>query len=687
MRLVIQPGSTQVLQQSRMKFPNILIFLILTLAWINTAAAIDSTVNAPAVTTTFTKVGQQGDLAILAAPFRKSPVNHARDFEKLEGSDIGLTEGFRYGIRDYTDPFWIGRGTASGDYNRDGWQDIILGSNNGFYLYKNTGGKFELQGQPNTAITRLQVYAVALVDLNNDGWADIFFTTFDDGNFLILNRQGQFDYNNLISVPNQNAVLTLSPAFADLDLNGQLDIVNGNIALGVVTGMHHMQQRRNNSIVFNDFPNFRDVPMETVSGETMASLVSDFNNDGIADIYFGNDFIIPDKILLGTGKGYKPVTGNKFIPFTPFFSMGADTGDIDNDLALDFLITGTMYTAPFVGKQAIDGKSVQEYSRFRGDVETCQSVKDARYRKDCLAIRRARYIDQLDTTQNSSLEGCVQSTDKIQRDICLTQQMWTLITKDNHADRCAEKFGQDKKLEQVCNILQLKDRRYDKRDLYGAIPQDDRNMLYRFDADSQSLRAVTEFKHPGGWTWNGRIADLDSDGWQDIITADGTVRKSDYGWNVLMHNIDGKRFEQIQFSAGVTDDFGLYSFSLIDMDNDGDLDIIGNSAEGAVQVYRNHSGKNNHRIAVSLQDQRGNYDSIGAKVSIHYHQGKKAQIREIKAGGGYLSFDAPVAYFGLGDDGQVDEIRVHWADKTHSLITGPFRSHYHYQITRQQPQK
>lgn len=630
----------------------------------------------------FSQLANSPDGILHSSPFRKASRQTGKPFEAFEGAEIGLTKGFQYGIRDYTDPFWFGRGTASGDYNKDGWQDIIFGGDQGFFLYKNVGGRFELQQQPNPELSKLQVFAVAFVDLNNDGWLDIFFTTFNKGNFLILSDQGAFDYAHLRPVPNQNAVLTLSPAFADLDLNGQPDILNGNVALGVVTGFYHMQGRRNNSVVFNDDLNFRDAEMETTSGETMASLISDINNDDIPDIYFGNDFMVPDKLLLGTGDGYKQVTGNQFIPYTPFFSMGADSGDINNDLSLDFIITGTMYMAPFVGQSAIDGKSVAEYSQFKGGVDTCASIKDTDYRNNCIRVRGSNYIEALDMNRYADVGACQALTDNVQKDVCLTEIMWKLITLNEKIEDCAARFGADGKIRQVCEILKLKGNRYEKRDLYGAIPQDDRNMLYTFDVASKSFKLVDEFRHPGGWTWNSKIVDLDNDGWQDVITSDGTIRKDGYGWNSLMKNIDGKRFEQQQFRAGLASDFGLYSFTLVDFDNDGDLDIIGNSAEGPVQVYRNNSTKKNHSLAISLVDHAGNYNGIGAKITIRYNKNSQAQIREVKASGGYMSFDPAIAYFGLGKQTRVDEIRVLWPDRTQSTYTGPFQSDRHIRIER-----
>ena len=629
----------------------------------------------------FKTIREDNHAIISVAPFFQSEP-YDQPFEKLEGFEIGLNRGFQYGIRDYTDPFWVGRGTAAGDYDKDGWPDILFGSNHGFILYHNNGGVFNVQKQPNKKISQFQVFAVAFVDMDNDGWLDIFFTTFNHGNYVVHNRQGEFDYQNLQNIPNNQAVLTVSPAFADIDQNGLLDVVNGNMALGVVTGSNHLLQQRNNSIVFNGGTEFRDVPLEQTSGETMSSLVSDMNNDGQLDIYFANDFIVPDKLLLGTGAGFKQVKGNELLSSTPFFSMSVDSGDINNDLSLDLFTGGTTVVSSELGSVDIDGVNPEDYSQFKGDDDTCLTIVDSAFRENCLNVRKSNYIDILDQKRNVDFDKCYLMKGEIEQQRCLLTVMWHLVTQNPSIKDCKINFSRDERLEAACKVLKHQQRRYTDSDLVNALAQEDRSLLYQFDDKSKSFSEVEGFKHPGGWTWNGKIVDLDNDGWQDVINAEGAVRRSGYGWNVFMKNNQGNHFSQKQFSFGLTDNFGLFSFAMLDMDNDGDLDIIGNAAEGPVQVYRNHSTTSNHSIAISLVDNQGNSHAIGAKIIVFYHDGKEKQIREIKASGGYMSFDPATAYFGLGENDVVDEIEVRWPNNVINSYPGPFSSDNHYRIER-----
>jgi len=57
-------------------------------------------------------------------------------------------------------------------------------------------------------------------------------------------------------------------------------------------------------------------------------------------------------------------------------------------------------------------------------------------------------------------------------------------------------------------------------------------------------------------------------------------------------------------------------------------------------------------------------------------------MREIQAGGGFLSFDEPVAHFGLGQYDEVREIEVQWSTGTSTVAKGPFPANGRYIIER-----
>jgi uncharacterized membrane protein YraQ (UPF0718 family) len=640
----------------------------------------------------FTTVSSAGGIRVSRAPFRPATPADTPTFVQHEGPALGLATGWRYDVRDYSDPFWIGRGTASGDFNRDGWQDIAFGSDDGVLLYANRGGRFEAVPLRNAQDNHLRIYAVAFADMDNDGWPDLVITSFNHGNFVLYNRRGEFDYAQRVALPNNAGVLTVSPAFADIDGNGLLDIVNGNMALGVVTGSHQMARGRANSVLFNGgVAGFRDAPLETDSGETMSTLVSDLNNDGRLDLYFGNDFIAPDKLLLGTGNGFAPANAQSaLLARTPFFSMSADTADIDNDLQLDLLSFGTTSPAKDTGKAPIDGVAPATYTQAKWTAAACDSMVDTGYRDQCRRVRETNFLADTRPEKAVDVVRCKALSDPHEVKGCLLVAMWHLITHHSDPGECKTRFGADALIGEVCEILAARGRLITQRDSADALAQGDGNFVYRFDGHALvdiNRDSPGAFVHPGGWTWNAKFADLDNDGYQDIFNADGAVRGNGYGFNVFMHNIDGKRFEQRQFSQGLVDDFGIYSYTFIDYDNDGDLDIIANGAVGPVRVFENRSTDGHRSVAVSVIDGKGNRFGIGAKVFIRYAgvsgQQSGQQVREIKASGGYMSFDASVAFFGLGKVEHIDQIRVRWRDGTDSVVQGPFAAGHHYRVERE----
>ena len=58
-------------------------------------------------------------------------------------------------------------------------------------------------------------------------------------------------------------------------------------------------------------------------------------------------------------------------------------------------------------------------------------------------------------------------------------------------------------------------------------------------------------------------------------------------------------------------------------------------------------------------------------------------MREIQASGGFLSYDEPVAHFGLAEHDHVDEVEVHWSVGPPTHIKTPLQSGYRYIISRQ----
>jgi enediyne biosynthesis protein E4 len=91
-----------------------------------------------------------------------------------------------------------------------------------------------------------------------------------------------------------------------------------------------------------------------------------------------------------------------------------------------------------------------------------------------------------------------------------------------------------------------------------------------------------------------------------------------------------------------------------DYDNDGDLDLAVASIAGELVLLRN-SGAEGHWLEVRLA-----HFSPGTKVTAILPDGRRL-IREVQAGGSYLSSEDPRLHFGLGTATRVRRLVVHYS--------------------------
>lgn len=105
-----------------------------------------------------------------------------------------------------------------------------------------------------------------------------------------------------------------------------------------------------------------------------------------------------------------------------------------------------------------------------------------------------------------------------------------------------------------------------------------------------------------------------------------------------------------------------------DVDGDGDLDVIMTSVGGAPVLLRNDQALGHNWVRVRLQGGRGNPDGLGATVRLK--SGGKDQWRTITTSRSYLSSSEPVATFGLGKGGAIEELEVTWPDGSKQAVNG-----------------
>jgi len=225
------------------------------------------------------------------------------------------------------------RGVLGGDYNNDGFLDILLtGRIDDNYstiskIYKNNGnGTFT--EQTSISLPGSQICA-AWGDYNNDGYLDILLNS----NFPKLfknNGNGTFTELTTISLANVSYMTTV-----DYNNDGFLDVLlNANI-----NGTRYSKIYKNTGD-----GTFVEQATNLAGISEGCSAWGDYNNDGFLDILitgWTNNYFTASKVYKNNGNGTFSEQTNISLQGSSYGA--AAWGDYDNDGNLDILLTGEFY--------------------------------------------------------------------------------------------------------------------------------------------------------------------------------------------------------------------------------------------------------------------------------------------------------------------------------------------------------
>lgn len=619
-------------------------------------------------------------VTVSATPFAPRSPEAPAPFTRLEAWRIGIDKPVEFSFADMWPPFWEGRSASAGDIDRDGDLDLVFASTEaGLYAYANDGsGQFEEIALDLGELAALPVFNAALVDLDDDGWLDLFVATYTAGMFVIPNNEGRLDVAARRPVENrEDALLALSLSFADIDRDGDLDAALGNWAAGWYRRIPGEEAR--NRILFNrdgvlDGSDHRDLP--GIPGETLSILFSDMDQDGAVDLLVGNDFEIPDYFYFGDGQGgFEPVTfQDGLIEHTTTTTMALKTADLDNDL--DFEI----YAAQIAGRSG----GVSERLRMQPIARYCDGIERESDRAVCqrnIDIKRwyrsGHSFDPAYASRCARMEGRY-------REECRAMLVKDLAIQNRDPAICAMIAQTQPRVRRLCDIHFRPSRPMTAAEENAAIAQiSGRNVLLVADGEGvYSDEAEARGVEVGGWSWDVKIADFDNDGWQDIYIVNGTwVPNEVTPSNIFLRNDGTGHFSEEADRFGLTDYLMTAAALSVDLDGDGDLDILTVPVNAPIIAFINNAQTGN-AIAFRLEDEIGNRFGVGARIEIGTETGR--QIREIQSGGGFMSFDAPVAHFGLGANEGVDQVDIHWPDGSRTRIEETLDAGAVYTIARTQ---
>jgi len=223
--------------------------------------------------------------------------------------------------------------------------------------------------------------------------------------------------------------------------------------------------------------------------------------------------------------------------------------------------------------------------------------------------------------------------------------------------------------------------------------------------------------HATDWSWSPLFVDLDNDGYKDLFVSNGIYRRlNDLDYldhlkkNEVQLELNSRKFQSkpapidsdklteiLQYAPSVplqnyifqsqgdlsyinrAEEWGLADLGFssgaayADFNNDGGMDLVVNNTNGLATIYKNliyldnlDSLDKNNYIKIQLIGEDLNTHGIGSKVLIYTNE--KTFFQELMATRGFQSAVEPVLNFGLGNAKMIDSLRVIWSTGEHQLL-------------------
>ncbi len=565
-------------------------------------------------------------------------------FSELASEESGIEFVNRVGtdLMQQNRHYLNGSGVAVADIDGDGLQDVyfagVAGPNK---LYRNLGGlKFEdITEKAGLSLAESSSTGVVFSDVNGDGSPDLLVSSLADSNALYINDgKGNFSLKEDSGLGAGDGAMSM--ALADINGDGSLDLYIANYKFKAVKDLYDAEELTTENTT------------EVVDGRVR--VLPEFSrhyhivemNGGQVRVERGTE----DELYLNDGTG----TFTQADPMEHFFDeagrpagLSADWGltatfrDINSDGYPDLYVANDFWTPDRFWINRGDGT-------FRPiDGEAVRSLSYSAMGVDFSDIDRDGYLDYAVTE---------------------------MLSREH-----------DRRLKQVSQNRMTEE----------GIAMVNRNSVYLNRGD-MTFSQIADYSglHATEWSWATYFMDVDLDGYEDLLVANGypydyldmdtqfrlneqarmrgfrSDAILDYPslelTNMAFRNNADYTFSEVSEDWGFTAEDISHGMALADFDNDGDLDLAVNRFNEVASLFENDTDA--PRIAVRLKGSASNPAGVGAKIVLE--GGAVRQSKEVVAGGNYLSGSQPMAVFAANGESGNYVIKVAWPDGKTSRIEG-----------------
>ena len=387
----------------------------------------------------------------------------------------------------------------------------------------------------------------------------------------------------------------------------------------------------------------------------LGAVFADYDNDGDKDLYVSNDG--PNRLYQNDGTGHFSDVAEAAGVLSTTDDVSAAWGDYDNDGYLDLYVVSNspclpplFYEQDHLFHNEGDGTFTDQTSllpaasTFGAGFQAAWLDYDGDGDQD-LYLANDRWGPAPDANHLWRNEG---------RGLGGTW-LFTDVSADSQAGYFINSMG-----------IAVGDFDRDLR-LDFAISNVEGNLLARNEGDgsftevASSARVERKFQRAGlhTITWGLVFADLNLDGWEDLLVAAGALDDSPNQPNEVFTADGDGTFLDLSALSGADDPGSGRGVAIADYDRDGRLDVYVVNRLGSPILYRNVTATSSHWLEVDLAGTRSNRDGCGARLLLT--AGASRQLREVFCGSvGLSSGSDTVAHFGLGSADRVDRLVIEW---------------------------